>query len=144
MERLELVRRLVLNSICDDFENVDQTILPQAARADSRFGLAIKGCDVVDALRRLVEDGLAKRLLYPARARTRSPENCRPSLGVVEGDFQTYFYITKKGMDLHLSMRRGGRSMTKARRLDRCNGTVAFVAILISRPKVLSGIGTAG
>jgi hypothetical protein len=26
-----------------------------------------------------------------------------PSLDVVEEDFKTYFYITKKGMDLHLS-----------------------------------------
>jgi hypothetical protein len=26
-----------------------------------------------------------------------------PPLDVVEEDFKTYFYITKKGMDLHLS-----------------------------------------
>jgi hypothetical protein len=26
-----------------------------------------------------------------------------PAIGPVEEDFRTYFYITKKGMDLHLS-----------------------------------------
>jgi hypothetical protein len=31
MTRSEFVRLLVLNSICDDFENVDQIILPDVA-----------------------------------------------------------------------------------------------------------------
>jgi len=41
MERSELVRRLVLNEICDDYENVDQ-IIPQ--RATSGLNLRRRTC----------------------------------------------------------------------------------------------------
>ena len=42
MERRELIRRLVLNSICNDFENVDQTILRDVTRDGSKLGLTIE------------------------------------------------------------------------------------------------------
>ena len=34
MDRRELIRRMVLNAICDDFENVDQIILPVVERVN--------------------------------------------------------------------------------------------------------------
>jgi hypothetical protein len=63
MERRELIRRLVLNSISDDFENVDQIILRDVAREGSKFGLSIERSDIVNALKGLIEDGLAKAYL---------------------------------------------------------------------------------
>lgn len=106
MERLELIRRLVLNSICDDFENVDQIILPTVARDGSRLGLTIERAEVVDALRGLVEDGLAKAYVL-AGTTGRSPFTGElpgmPSLDAVEEDFRTYFYITKTGTAFHLA-----------------------------------------
>ena len=106
MERRELIRRLVLNSICDDFENVDQIILRDVTRDGSKFGLTIERSDIVDALEGLIEDGLAKAYLLSG---TMGPDPFAgelpgmPSLDVVEENFQTYFYITKKGTDFHLA-----------------------------------------
>ena len=106
MERRELIRRLVLNSICDDFENLDQVILRDVARDGSKFGLTIERSDIVDALKGLIEDGFAKAYLLSS---TMGPDPFAgevpgmPPLDVVEKDFKTYFYITKKGMDFHLA-----------------------------------------
>jgi hypothetical protein len=101
MERLELIRLLVLRSVSDDFENVDQTILRDAAREGARFGLTVERCDVVDALKTLLEDGLAKAYLLTP---TMGPDPFAgeipgmPSLDVIEEYFETFFYITKKGI----------------------------------------------
>lgn len=106
MERRELIRRLVLNSISDDFENVDQMILQDVTRDGSRFGLTIERPDIVDALKGLIDDGLAKAYLLsgdmgPNPFAGELPG--MPPLDVVETYFKTYFYITKKGMDFHLA-----------------------------------------
>ena len=106
MERRELMRRLVLNWISDDFENVDQIILPNVTRDGSELGLTVERSDIVDALEGLIKDGLAKAYLLSG---TMGPDpfagelSGMPPLDVVEEDFQTYFYITKKGMDFHLA-----------------------------------------
>jgi hypothetical protein len=50
MNRAELVRLMVLNEICDDYENVDQIIFPQVARQAAKCGLAIERPEIVDAL----------------------------------------------------------------------------------------------
>ncbi|MDX2178805.1 MAG: hypothetical protein SFV18_04370 [Bryobacteraceae bacterium] len=106
MERRDLIRRLVLNSISDDFENVDQCILHDVARNGSKFELTIERSDIADALKELIDDGLAKAYLLSGDM---GPDPCAgelpgmPPLDVVEKDFQTYFYITKKGMDVHLA-----------------------------------------
>jgi hypothetical protein len=106
MERRELIRRLVLSSICDDFENVDQVILRDVTRYGSKFGLMIERSDIVEALKGLIEDGLAKAYLLSGTM-GRDPFAGElpgmPSLDAVEESFQTYFYITKEGMDLHLA-----------------------------------------
>ncbi len=106
MERRELIRRLVLNSICDDFENVDQIILRDVTRDGSKFGLTVERSDIVDALKELINDGLAKAYLLSS-TEGQNPFAGElpgmPSLDVVEENFQTYFYITKKGMDFHLA-----------------------------------------
>jgi hypothetical protein len=105
MTRSEFVRRLVLDSICDDFENVDQVILRQVAKTSEKCGLTIERSEVVDALASLVADGLARAYILPGLEK--SPFSGElpgmPPMDEVEKYFKTYFYITKKGMDLHLS-----------------------------------------
>ena len=107
MEPREIIRRLVLNSICDDFENVDQIILRDVTRDGSKFGLTNERSDIVDALEGLIEDGMAKAYLLSAGGMVSDPFSEElpgmPSMDVVEENFQTYFYRTKKGMDLHLA-----------------------------------------
>jgi hypothetical protein len=105
LSRSEFVRRLVLNSICDDFENVDQVILPDVAADGAKCGLTIERPEVVEALAGLIEDGLAKayRLPGPSRDPFSGELKGMPPMDVIEEDFKTYFYITEKGMDLHLS-----------------------------------------
>ena len=103
MDRRELVRRLVLNSMCDDFENVDQVILPDVAKEAAKCGLTIERAEVVEAMGELVKDGLAKAyILSPWKPFSTELPNM-PPLDVVEENFETYFYPTKIGMDLHLS-----------------------------------------
>ena len=48
--RTELVRLLVLNEICDDYENVDQIILPHLAQNTAKCGLTIERLEIVQAL----------------------------------------------------------------------------------------------
>jgi hypothetical protein len=105
MDRSELMRLMVLNEICDDFENVDQVILPNIAREGAKCGLSIERSEIVDALAGLVKDGLAKAyILTPPCGDPFSREfQGMPPLDVIEEYFETYFYVTKKGMDLQLS-----------------------------------------
>jgi hypothetical protein len=105
MNRIEFLQQLVLNAISDDFENVDQVILRQVAEQGAKCGLTVERSDIVEALRALVETGLAKA--YDLFSGIRDPFagelRSMPALDVVEEDFRTYFYITKKGMDFHLT-----------------------------------------
>ena len=103
MERRELMRRLVFNWISDDFENVDQIILPNVTRHGSELGLTVERSDIVNALEGLIQDGLAKAYILSGREPFETELLGMPPLDVVEENFKTYFYITKKGMDLHLA-----------------------------------------
>lgn len=102
MTRRELIQRLVLNSISDDGENVDQVILRDAVETGAMCGLSVERSDVVEALGELVGQGLARA--YRLSATEPSIElPGMPPLDVVEEYFTTYFFITEKGMDLHLA-----------------------------------------
>lgn len=103
MNRSELVRRLVLNAICDDYQNVDQVILRDVAQDGAKCGLTIDRPEVVAALSRLIDEGLAKAYLLFGRDAFSNELKGIPALDSVEKDFKTYFSITKKGMDVHLS-----------------------------------------
>ncbi len=103
MTRAEFVQRLILNSICDDFENVDQVILRDVAGVAAKCGLTVERPEVLDNLRSLVEAGLAKG--YDLSAATADPLagelQGMPPLDAPETDFRTYFYPTQKGMEFH-------------------------------------------
>ena len=55
-----VVRSLVLNEICDDFENIDQVILTWVKATGAKCGMMIERSEVVQALESLIADGLAK------------------------------------------------------------------------------------
>jgi hypothetical protein len=57
MDRYELVRGLVLNSIFDDYENADQVILRDVAEDGAKCGLTIERSEIVNALSGLIMDG---------------------------------------------------------------------------------------
>jgi len=103
MTRADLVRLLVLNEICDDYENVDQIILPHVAKNAAKCGLVIERTEIVDALAALIQDGLAKAYLLSPFEPFSTELQGMPPLDVIEEDFETYFYATKKGIDLQLS-----------------------------------------
>src|ERR1043166_2244771 len=103
MDRGELIRRLVLDEISDDYENVDQTILLDVARDGAKLGLSIERADIVDALRSLIGDGLATAFLLSQREPYSTEIPGMPALDVIEEDFKTYFYITKKGIHYQVS-----------------------------------------
>lgn len=102
MERNKLVRLMVLNEICDDYENIDQIILPHLARQCAKLGFAVERSDIVRALAELVADGLAKAYRLSSTAPVKELQGM-PQLDAVDEDFEIYFYITDKGMVLQLS-----------------------------------------
>jgi hypothetical protein len=89
--------------MCDDYENVDQVIVRSAAEDGAKCGLTIDRAEVVDALGGLVEDGLAKAYILSGTAPHVTELQGMPPIEVPESYFKTYFYITKKGMELHRS-----------------------------------------
>jgi hypothetical protein len=97
-DRHEIIRRMVLNSICDDFENVDQVILRDTAAWGPKLGLTVTRPDVVRALTSLVADGMAKAYLL---SHSQDPLDAMPDISEPEERFETYFFITPKGMEVH-------------------------------------------
>jgi hypothetical protein len=97
MKRKQFVRRLVLDHIADDYENIDQMILNEVAEDGARCGLTIERPEVVGALAGLIEDRLAKAYLLSSKA---TELQGMPTIDIVEKEFKTYFYVTKAGIDL--------------------------------------------
>jgi hypothetical protein len=102
MNENELLRRMVLNEISDDYENRDQIILPAVSRKCAKLRFVVERSQIVDALSDLIKDGLARAYVLSA---WEPPEELQgmPSVQGIEEYFRTYFYITPKGMDFHLS-----------------------------------------
>jgi len=63
MNRSELVRRMILNAICDEHKSVDQVVLREVTKDGTKLGLTVERSDIVDALAELIEDGLATAYL---------------------------------------------------------------------------------
>jgi len=101
MSRSDLVRLFVLIEIGDDYENVDQVIFPNVAKLGTDCGLTIERCEIVAALAWLIENGLARAYLLSCFEPYATELKGMPSVDQVEEDFETYFYITKKGLEHH-------------------------------------------
>jgi hypothetical protein len=103
MNRDEFIRRLALEGISDDYENVDQMLLPTISEVGLKLGWTIERSEVVKALASLVEEGLARAYTLSGVKPCSNEISGMPSMDVIEEDFKTYFYITEKGKVLHLS-----------------------------------------
>jgi hypothetical protein len=100
MSRAEFVMRLVLDRICDDYENVDQTILHDVNTDAVECGLTIERREVVAALSDLIVRGLAKAYILSPVQPWRTELDGMPNLDNIEEFFETYFLATKEGIDL--------------------------------------------
>lgn len=98
---------MVLGSMCDDFENIDQIILPTVARDCTKLGFTVDRAEIVKTVSDLVGDGLVKA--YDMSNAKRDPFSGElsgmPPVDIVEEDFKTYFYVTETGLDFHRSDR---------------------------------------
>jgi hypothetical protein len=99
VNKQELLRRLVLNTICDDYENVDQTVFQNVSGCCARSGWAIERSDVVSTLSGLVAEGLAKAYCFVESQPVELP--AMPPLS--DDDFDFWFCITSSGMAYHLA-----------------------------------------
>jgi hypothetical protein len=89
---------LVLRAISDDYENVDQVIPRDTAADRARCGLIIDRSEIVDALRRLIEDGLAKTYDLSGTEPYATELQGMPPIELIEEDFKTYFYCGQIGI----------------------------------------------
>lgn len=103
MTRDEFIRRLVLDQICDDYENVDQTILGQVSEDGARCGLTIKRTEVIAALEKLIALGLVRAYDLSCRPGCSAELDGMPGIMTIEEDFRTYFLATDEGIELQLS-----------------------------------------
>ncbi len=62
-----------MDEICDDYENVDQVILPSVARDCAKLGFVVERSHILNALGELIESGLANAYLLSGR----KPEELR-------------------------------------------------------------------
>jgi hypothetical protein len=100
MEREDLIRRLVLDSICDDYENIDQVILAAVARDGAKCGFDVRRADIVGALRSLVAEGYARAYNLPT---SMEAIPAMPDVDVPEEYFSTYFLASAEGLKFHES-----------------------------------------
>jgi len=101
MDRDSEVRMLVLNSMVDDFENLDQIIFP-TVRSDGRLlGWEIERGEVVTHLAELVESGFVGAF----RLASEPPHEIRldrmPELQPDVDSKDIHFYPTAAGFQLH-------------------------------------------
>ncbi len=105
MTRDEFIRRLIVNSMCDDFENFDQVIWREVAEVAAKCGLTVERSEIVRNLRDMVGAGLVK--VYDLSVAAEDPFATElegmPSIEKPQQHFRIYFYPTKKGMDWHQS-----------------------------------------
>jgi len=99
MTQIEFVRRLVLNEICDDYEDLE--MIGQWVFKDSaRCGLTVTQGDIVKSLIDLIEAGMAKAYWFEPMAKEPSELKGPPPLDEIQ---KFYFWATPQGIDLQVS-----------------------------------------
>ncbi len=99
--RRELVQRLVLNSICDDYENLVVSIKPAIDRDARDCGIEISELEIVDALRNLVDLGWAKA--YRLGGKNAVEFDQMPTIDEMRDFYGAWFHITDAGMKVQLA-----------------------------------------
>ena len=103
MDRRELIRNLTLNQITDLYENIDQCILCDVKELAAKLGFAVGRSEVVEALRGLIRDGLAKASRFSSFPPHEIKLDGMPDVDAVEVNFSTYFHVTPKGREFRQS-----------------------------------------
>ena len=99
----ELVQRLVLDKICDDYENLDSTILRDVAKDALELGEVVGREQIVEALSSLIAAGLAKAYCLSATGSPVTEIELPSAAEIQEGDEAAYFLATPKGVELQLA-----------------------------------------
>jgi len=97
MNRSELIQRMVLNEMCDDYENIDQIILPNVAKDCAKLGITVERPEIVKALSELIEAGLAKAYLLSSREPFCTEIQGTPPFDAVEVNFRNLLLPNEKG-----------------------------------------------
>jgi hypothetical protein len=97
MSRRELISLLILDVIADDYENLAK-IVEELNGFASRCGLSLEHSEVSDALRGLIDAGLAKPYRL-SQTHEDVDREVRPNEVTELSDY--YFWITDKGRLLH-------------------------------------------
>lgn len=102
MTRKELIRRFVLNEICDDYENLEM-IHKWVTRKSARAGLTVQDAEIIEALAGLIQSGLART--YRFRPPYKSPPDRLSGVPPLKEIGKYYFWATPQGRDLQVSDR---------------------------------------
>jgi len=104
MTRAELLRRFVLNSVCDDTEDLEH-VYYDFYRSATWCVTWIERADVMDALIEAIEDGYVKayRVIEGRPAAHLGEVQGVPALEEMETPHAIVFGLTPKGRALHLS-----------------------------------------
>jgi hypothetical protein len=99
MTRIEFVRRLVLNEICDDYEDLEM-VNKWVFKTSARCGLTVTQSDVIKSLIVLIESGMAKAYRFEPMAKGPNEVNGPLQLDEIQ---KFYFWATQQGIDLQVS-----------------------------------------
>jgi hypothetical protein len=102
--RRELVLRIVLNEISDDYENLHQ-ITKQVGMTIAGCGMTVSLDEILQGLTDLIDAKLAKAYRFSDGAHQLPGMPPREEIGSPDevGINDVYFWVTKKGMRLQLS-----------------------------------------
>ncbi len=100
--RGELVVRLVLNWISDDYENLSQTIADGVTKDGTECGMAIEKSEIVAALEELVTRGWAKAYRLFTNGAPPVEFDRMPTIEEMEDFNGAWFYVTNAGMKVQL------------------------------------------
>ena len=101
MKRTELIRIFVLNAMVDDYESFEQ-ISKDIARDNERCGITANRSDILDALTTLIKDGLVQAYRYSGPPRNEFDKiQGVPPLDEIDNPWYSYFFVTKKGREVH-------------------------------------------
>ena len=102
--RRELVLRIVLNEISDDYENLHQ-IVKQVGMTTSGCGMNVSLDEILQALSDLIDTRLARAYRFSEGVRPIRGMPPRNEIGSPDevGLNDVYFWVTRKGMRLQLS-----------------------------------------
>jgi len=97
MTRAELIRMFVLNSFCDDYEDIEQ-IMEHTGEVGPKCGLTISREDIIQALRELIDLRYARAwdLTQPKREPTKEYQGMPTPEEI--GPLDPWFFRTSEGL----------------------------------------------